>query len=121
MGEKIIDFQPQWQMSYWEAWKISKFRLDDDAVPAHNQWYREYMRWYATRYRPADRKAEPWNGYYFTAYGIAVKHGFQGTEEQWLEHLGMASSVDQEMKRLIVISDTKPRGPALWLDNSGEG
>lgn len=26
-------------------------------------------------------------GYYLTAYGIAVKHGFQGTEEEWLESL----------------------------------
>ena len=23
-----------------------------------------------------------WRGYYITAYGIAVKHGFQGTEEE---------------------------------------
>jgi len=27
----------------------------------------------------------PWSGYYFSSYGIAVKHGFQGTEEEWLE------------------------------------
>lgn len=26
-------------------------------------------------------------GYYITAYGIAVKHGFQGTEEEWLDSL----------------------------------
>ena len=25
--------------------------------------------------------------YYITAYGIAVKHGFEGTEEEWLESL----------------------------------
>ena len=30
---------------------------------------------------------EPWRGYYITAYGIAVKHGFIGTEEEWLESL----------------------------------
>lgn len=29
----------------------------------------------------------PWAGYYLTAYGIAVKHGFVGTEEEWLESL----------------------------------
>jgi len=30
-----------------------------------------------------------WNNppYYITAYGLAVKHGFQGTEEQWLKSL----------------------------------
>ena len=25
--------------------------------------------------------------YYISAYGLAVKHGFRGTEEQWLESL----------------------------------
>ena len=30
---------------------------------------------------------QPWRGYYITAYGIAVKHGFRGTEEEWLESL----------------------------------
>lgn len=29
----------------------------------------------------------PWEGYYFSAYGIAVKHGFSGTEQEWLEML----------------------------------
>ena len=29
----------------------------------------------------------PWRGYYITAYQIAVKHGFPGTEEQWLKSL----------------------------------
>ena len=28
-----------------------------------------------------------WRGYYITAYGIAVKHGFQGTEDEWLKSL----------------------------------
>lgn len=28
-----------------------------------------------------------WRGYYITAYGIAVKHGFQGAEEEWLKSL----------------------------------
>lgn len=30
---------------------------------------------------------ERWKGYYISAYGIAVKHGFEGTEEEWLETL----------------------------------
>ncbi len=29
----------------------------------------------------------PFKGYYITAYGIAVKHGFVGSEEEWLESL----------------------------------
>ena len=29
----------------------------------------------------------PWEGYYYSAYGIAVKHGYTGTEEEWLASL----------------------------------
>lgn len=28
-----------------------------------------------------------YGGYYMTAYGLAVKHGFRGTEADWLESL----------------------------------
>ena len=34
---------------------------------------------------PEGRPGQRWKGYYLTAYGIAVKHGFTGTEEEWLE------------------------------------
>lgn len=34
-----------------------------------------------------DKIGTPWKGYYLTAYGIAVKHGFVGTEKEWLESL----------------------------------
>ena len=46
----------------------------------------EYMRWYAQRFRPADGQAESW-GYYISAYGIAQKHGYGGSEEEWLASL----------------------------------
>ncbi len=61
-----------------------------------NAFYNELVKWYTERYRPADGHgaayAQPtlgadWRGYYFTAYGIAVKHGYTGTEAQWLESL----------------------------------
>ena len=51
-----------------------------------NQFFGEYMRWYARTYNPADGEAEV-KGYYLSAYAIAVAHGFEGTEEDWLESL----------------------------------
>lgn len=34
-----------------------------------------------------DKTGKRWIGYYLTAYNLAVKHGFVGTEEEWLESL----------------------------------
>lgn len=98
-----------------------EYKKYQNTMQMFNQWYREYMRWYAMRYRPADRNEEPWKGYYFTAYGIAVKHGFEGTEEQWLESLGTMPVIAAEMSKLITVGEVPPtRRPVLWFDTSGQ-
>ena len=57
-----------------------------------NAFFGEYMRWFALWYHPADTHGENdgedgWRGYYISAYGLAVKHGFEGTESEWVESL----------------------------------
>lgn len=57
-----------------------------------NAFFSEYMRWFALWYHPADTHGENdgedgWRGYYISAYGLAVKHGYEGTESKWLESL----------------------------------
>ena len=57
-----------------------------------NAFFSEYMRWFALWYHPADTHGdkdgtEGWRGYYISAYGLAVKHGFKGTESEWVESL----------------------------------
>jgi len=58
----------------------------NNSIELFNNYYGEYMRWYALHYRPADGRAIR-HGYYLSAYGIAVSHGFIGTEEEWLASL----------------------------------
>lgn len=52
-----------------------------------NDYLQEYELWYARVYHPADTWREVWKGHYFTAYGLAVKHGYAGTEAEWLASL----------------------------------
>lgn len=49
-----------------------------------------------------------WRGYYITAYGIAVKHGFTGTEEEWLASLKGADG------ELVVIRYSETDGQLQW-------
>lgn len=51
-----------------------------------NGYWGEYARWYARNFRPADRPPSE-TGAYLSAYAVAVKHGFRGTEEDWLASL----------------------------------
>ena len=55
-----------------------------------------FRRWYISHYRPADTGSRDYTGgtsggafgfAYLSAYGLAVKHGYQGSEEEWLESL----------------------------------
>ena len=52
-----------------------------------NAFFGEYVDWFSTTYRPADKPCPGLRPYYLTAYGIAVAHGFPGTEEEWLAAL----------------------------------
>lgn len=45
--------------------------------------YSNYKIWYSNRYHPADGRAEA-SGYYISAYSLAAKYGFLGTEEEWV-------------------------------------
>lgn len=51
-----------------------------------NGFWGELCRWYARNFRPADRPPSE-TGAYLSAYTVAVRHGFRGTEEEWLESL----------------------------------
>ena len=52
-----------------------------------------------------------------SAYEIAVEHGYEGTEEEWLESLSI--SVDD----ILYVGPTEPKDPKikLWIDTSVAG
>lgn len=58
----------------------------NNSINLFNTWFGEYSKWFADRYRPADGRMIV-RGYYLTAYGLALAHGYHGTEEQWLASL----------------------------------
>ena len=75
-----------------------------------NQFFGEYMRWYARTYNPADGEAEV-KGYYLSAYAIAVAHGFEGTEEDWLESLKGAAGeqgTGLDLRGILASTDELP-------------
>lgn len=53
-----------------------------------------------------------WDGYYLSAYGIAVKHGFQGSEEEWLASLGLPARVAAELANAAAQSANTAAGLA---------
>ncbi len=54
----------------------------NNTITIFNKAYGDYMRWVARHIDPAANAAER-NGYYVSAYALAVKHGYTGTIEEW--------------------------------------
>lgn len=62
-----------------------------------NEKLETFREWYVAHYDPAETASREYMGAapggagygfaYLTAYGLAVKHGYRGTEEEWLESL----------------------------------
>lgn len=57
-----------------------------NSVQMFNTYFSEYMRWYALNINPGNERAI-FSGYYLSAYAIAIKHGYEGSEEEWVASL----------------------------------
>lgn len=90
-----------------------EFDRYQNSLTLFNNQYTEFVRWFAAVYRPADGDTRRRCVYYLTAYGIAVKHGYSGTEEEWLLSL-KGEKGDKGDK-----GDPGPVGNAVWGQITG--
>ena len=84
-----------------------------NSLEKFNVYFDEYMNWFATRYRPADGGGccGRDEGYYISAYGLAVKHGYSGSEEDWLRSL--------KGDRGVTFVPTVSGGVLSWSNDGG--
>lgn len=75
-----------------------------NSITVFNEDYQEYSGYYGLNVNPADGRAE-FKGYYISAYSIARKNGFAGTEQEWLKSLEGSRGEDGAPGAPIVIRD----------------
>lgn len=75
-----------------------------NSITVFNEDYQEYSGYYGLNVNPADGRAE-FKGYYISAYSIARKNGFAGTEQEWLKSLEGSRGADGAPGSPIVIRD----------------
>lgn len=96
--EPLVSYPHQDMYVYWLEAKIDyangEYNKYQNSMEFYNQHYTTFVRWFANTYEPAHGYPDkPWPPgwedppYYLTAYGQAVKGGFEGTVEEWLESL----------------------------------
>ena len=64
-----------------------------NSITVFNEDYQEYSGYYGLNVNPADGRAE-FKGYYISAYSIARKNGFTGTEQEWLKSIEGSRGAD---------------------------
>jgi len=90
-GTKVL-VAPPYDKLYWTYltamvdFARGEYGRYQNSMQMFNSFMGEFARWYARTYNPASGRAIT-AGYYISAYGAAVNHGFAGTEEQWLKSL----------------------------------
>jgi len=58
----------------------------NNTMQMYNKFLGEYIKWYTRVFHPADGGCVR-EGYYLSAYVIATRHGFEGTEAEWVASL----------------------------------
>jgi hypothetical protein len=80
-----------------------------------NACYTEYVHYVAEVLAPADGRAALLQ-YYLSAYAIAKKHGYTGTEEQWLQSLHGADGRGTKMQYQGKVIQWATDGTEEWHD-----
>ncbi len=57
------------------------FSSYNNTITLYNSYMEDYAKWYIRHHGEGETLI---SGMYISAYGIAIKHGFSGTEEEWL-------------------------------------
>lgn len=61
-----------------------EYQKYENTMKMYNACLDEYAKWFI---RTHSKELKTVSGYYLSAYGLAVKHGYEGTEEEWLKSL----------------------------------
>lgn len=95
----------------FENGEYSKYQ---NTMEMFNSHYYDFVRWMAETYDPAQGgNRMGGNTYLLSAYALAVKHGFQGSEKEWLQSL-FGKSVELRSKGSKI--QWRHEGDEQWVD-----
>lgn len=97
-SEPLVGFPHDGIYLYWLQAQIDyangEYNKYQNSMEMYNEHYSNFVRWFANTYKPAQGYPKrAWDvgyedpPYYITAYSLAVKRGFEGTVDEWLESL----------------------------------
>lgn len=82
---------------------LKQFNAYANELAEYNGVLDDYRHYIVTRYNPASKEQAGREGYYISAYGIACKHGFVGSEEQWLESIRPLGDIERALDTVLSV------------------
>lgn len=79
---------------------LKQYNTYANELNEYNSALADYKHYIVTRYNPANKNVAERAGYYISPYTLAVKHGFVGTEEEWIN-----SMIPAEVSRMCVLTE----------------
>lgn len=120
------DIYPLWLAAQIDL-ANGEYEKYQNSMQLYNMHYGSYVCWFAEHFEGPRHHHGPkdWHGFYFlTAYGLAVKHGFTGTEDEWLESLRGGAGISPTVKvskenGVATITFTTATGDTVFKVNDG--
>lgn len=109
--EPLVTYPHQEVYMYWLMAQIDfangEYNKYQNTMEMYNQYFGNFVRWFANQYEPANGYRNHQCGYgseippyYITAYDIALRGGFEGSLEEWLESLRGIDVVDIKIREV---------------------
>ena len=114
--EPLVRFPHDNMYHYWLCAKIDAENGEcnryQNSMQLYNNAFLEFRTWFSRVYDAANGRQEK-PSHYMSAYALAVKHGFVGSEQEWLASLG---------GRGVYIGPEPPEDESvvIWVDTSDD-
>jgi hypothetical protein len=117
--DKKLSLDETWDkiyLTYLQAmidFSNKEYAAFNNDIALYNSYVDTYAKWYVRHHGEGEALI---SGMYLSAYGIAVKYGFTGTEEEWIASLKGDKGEKGDTGRQGIKGDTPVKGVDYWTD-----
>ena len=117
--DKQLSLDETWDkiyLTYLQAmidFSNKEYAAFNNDIALYNSYVDTYAKWYVRHHGEGEALI---SGMYISAYGIALKYGFTGTEEEWIASLKGDKGEKGDTGRQGIKGDTPVKGVDYWTD-----
>ncbi len=97
---------------------LKQYNTYANELAEYNNAIADYKHYIVTNYNPASKNTAERERYYVSPYTLAVKHGFAGTEEEWVQQWSLSDPVTFEVAfddGLTAAGSIQRQGAVIYL------